>query len=282
MPNLNEEEQAEALEMAFFVCSDPKLLRRFGQHADLSDDHLNQLSVRIRELCNPVVPTVTVNQAHKIYVIPCGRGFTCFGFQNLFNEANTMARLLNVDPIPDAHFGTMAAYHRHTEIVALFIASPHAYKTWFTPGTPEAVIQTLELARANGKLVRIFLGDSDTGCSWLEEQDVVGVIARSRGPIPLPLLVSAKGSGGPAILTKNVIKIMDAVSGKVLYEHLKFHLPELQLRDTETPELIAEGLLFTVTANGGIHARFYTKRQAQDYIEFLQGKRMRLPVAKKK
>ena len=40
---------------------------------------------------------VTINNDQELYVIPCGRGFTCFGFKNLEVKATRMQDWLNAN-----------------------------------------------------------------------------------------------------------------------------------------------------------------------------------------
>lgn len=98
--------------------------------------------------------------------------------------------------------------------------------------------QAVQAATAASKetffqILRLFYGDPETGRDWMEEADVIGEVGRSTGAHKIPLLIEPGEDGGPGILTKNVVRLMGAESGKELYRHPKYHLPEMEIRSTE-------------------------------------------------
>ena len=65
---------------------------------------------------------VTINREQELYVIPCGDGFTCLGFDVLIRKANAVAAWLEnfgfrFMYVPDAWRGTMPAYKLYTDIM---------------------------------------------------------------------------------------------------------------------------------------------------------------------
>jgi len=141
--------------------------------------------------------------------------------------------------------------------------------TCYHADTPETVIAILEKHRQNRRKIRLFYGDTQTGQSWLDEHDMVGCIGRSTGPIKVPLLVPPGDSGGPALLDHCIIRIDSP--RQVLYQHAQFHVGELSLVQGKLKRLPWEVLI-----DRTVQARFPEKRQAQRYIDFLQGKRFTL------
>jgi len=173
---------------------------------------------------------VTINHESRLFTIKCGEGFSCLGFDVVYKRLKQLVDYLGLSlPVKDDEKGTMAQYAHYQQAVQA--ASQAKIKaTWFDPDTPVAVKRVLERARNDETKVRIFLGDPDTGRSWLEENDTIGRIGRSTGIFKVPLLIEEGECGGDAILTANVIRIMDVDTGKDLYRHKKWHTPEMQIR----------------------------------------------------
>jgi hypothetical protein len=138
--------------------------------------------------------------------------------------------------------------------------------TCLNADTPDAVADILESYRMNQRRIRLFYGNLETGQSWHEENDVVGRIGRSTGPIKVPLLLEPGECGGPALLDQCIIRI--DTPKKVLYQHDNFQTGEFSLIGSNSKRLPWE-----VWINQSCHARFKDKTQARQYMEFLQGKR---------
>ena len=136
--------------------------------------------------------------------------------------------------------------------------------------TPMQVINILDWANHNrfDIRLRIFCGDANTGKDWLKEYDTQGYICRSTGRIKIPLLVNnSRSYGGPALLDHCIVKITH--DKKVLYQHPNYHHAELTIKpDTSYPDLN-----FAVYADDKLYARFETQEKAQNYIDYLEGKR---------
>lgn len=145
-------------------------------------------------------------------------------------------------------------------------------QTHYDERTPLIVQQILEAARLSKDRLRLFFGDTETGRDWMEEHDIIGTIGRSTGTQPCALLIhNARSIGGGAILTHCIVKIM-TIKGRTLYQHDKYHLPTFHI--STKPEHITEDLGWAVLANMEVHARFKQQRQAERWIEFIQGARM--------
>lgn len=147
--------------------------------------------------------------------------------------------------------------------------------TEFHQDTPEKVKRVLSEYCHNDRRLRIFYGDKLTGRDWLEECMVMGYVGNSTGSSKIPILVhNSRSYGGGAILDQCIVKIIDIQNREVLYQHLEYNQPTLTLK-SETLEGHPQ-YKFSVYADNELHARFETQAQAEHYILFLQGKRMRL------
>ena len=282
MKELTESEQVEVMQIALTLLQKTNIAPDVLGELDMSDEYGEKLRAKLNKLLNPKPRAVTCNDDQQLYVIPCGDGFTCHGYDVVMSEANAIGAMLGLEPLPAHLRGTVAAYTLHADRVAAYGASPQSKNTWYAPNTCQPVRDILEQYRKNRKHIRIFLGDQKTGTSWLDEHEVIGQVGRSMGPMRVPLLiVKTSDTGGGAILTDCIIRLMDVASGQVLWQHEKFNVPALTIKPVTEPEVLKEGLRFEVVTVNERYARFYTERQADDFIKFLKGDRMRLPIAKK-
>ncbi len=138
--------------------------------------------------------------------------------------------------------------------------------TYYRDTTPRAVVDGLERARESGARVRFWLGDNVTGRDWLEENDVCGRVGRSMGPIKIPLLISGRDIGGPAILTDCIVCLH--VGGCEVYRHPAFAFPVCDIRNEPTA-----ARPFMVYAQGVAHAGFVTRAKAERWVAFMRGER---------
>lgn len=218
--------------------------------------------------------TVKVNADQRVFVIDVGGGFSCFGFDNAQRDAAAIADRLNRPELaPTAsELGTISGYEKYKAAVAAWCQSPLTSQTWFTPGTSPAVQKILESARDSHRALRLFYGDPTTGRDWMEENDLVGTIGRSTGGQKIPLLIEPGEGGGPAILTDRIVRILDALTAKQLYQCESYQVPQLRVAQVKDAKMRAKGLQFEVLDAGEIcHARFRTEFEAHDYVAFLTG-----------
>lgn len=215
--------------------------------------------------------TPHINRDQKVYILPAGDGYSCWGFDNAYAETAALAERLSTPdlaPTPE-DYGALTLLDKHR---ALIQAIPETgIGTWFSPKTPEKVRKVLEQARRSGRTLRLFFGDAITGLDWLEENDTVGRIGRSTGKLKIPLLIADGEPGGPGILDANIVRILDAESGKELYRHRSYHQPWLRL--AEDPD---DALPFVVYsqkpgAAAAEHARFETLGKAAKWLAFITG-----------
>lgn len=217
---------------------------------------------------------VSLNPDQKLYVIPCGDGYSCFGYDNAWRDTSHIATVLKRDdlmPAPE-HYGTLAGYDLYLKACDAWASSVNSKRTWFTPGTDPKVMKLLEQFRGDGQLIRIFLGDPKTGRDWCEENDVVGRVGRSTGSQKVPLLLCDGESWGGAILTECVLRIMDA-QDRELYRHPLYQEPKLGMELETDPTMMAKGYTWSVNRDGQIQARFKSSHDAAEYVCFMTGKR---------
>ena len=139
--------------------------------------------------------------------------------------------------------------------------------TTFNDGTPAAVAEALERARATGERVRFWLGDPETGEDWGDENDVTGKVGRSTGPVKVPLLLAnSRSRGGSAILAQHIIRLQ--VAGREVYRAANYREAVYVLRH-EGPGDLRE----RVYRDGVNVANFRTERAALRWIDFMAGKR---------
>jgi hypothetical protein len=220
----------------------------------------------------PVMKQITLNTDQRIYVIPSGNGYSCFGFDNCLAHAQQLATLLG-DEQPDPNsIGTLKLYEDYRRLCSRYAAANDINRhTYFDPGTPDPVKAVLEKARLTQKRIRIFLGDAMTGRSWLEEHDTIGRVGRSTGPQRVPLLiVKDSNMGGGAILTACIIAIRDKKHW--LWKHDKFYVPQLEIRECPA-DLRVKGYTCGVWVDNINHANFKTENAANRWAAFIRGER---------
>ena len=140
----------------------------------------------------------------------------------------------------------------------------------FSDNTNEKVKQVLTSCYNRKNRVHIVYGDVTTGKSYLEEYEILGYIGKSTGIKPMPLLINnSRSSGGCRILTGSILKIVDTQTKQVLFQHENYIMPVL------TKEISSHSdYLYDVIYDGVLVARFKTEKQANNYIDFMQCKRM--------
>ena len=154
---------------------------------------------------------ITLNPEQRLYVIATEGGLTCFGFDNARDHARQIAqRLDRPDLMPTAgDAASLTGYEKYLAAVRAWGESARGHGTYFDPGTDPRLARVLETCRRDGRKVRLVLGDTGTGASWLDEFDVVGTVGRSTGLLKVPLLVEPGEAAGTAILCAHVLAMMD-------------------------------------------------------------------------
>lgn len=219
---------------------------------------------------------VKVNKGTQRFELHSEIGVSFYGFQNCLDAITELANRMGLEYMDPAQFGTMEQYLMYRKYIGLFSNHPSNRLTWFDAGTATEVKRILELAIESGKKLRLFFGDAETGRDWMEEYDTVGKIGRSTGPMRVPLLLDSKGEGGPAILTRNVIRIQNATNGQDLYVHPEYQEPVL--RNTPIADGSSPGLTWKTEVKIGTEweeqARHKSEAHATRYLEFICGQRV--------
>lgn len=217
---------------------------------------------------------VTINQEQRLFVIPSGEGYSCLGFDVVFRKLKQIVSTLDLSlPVNEEEVGTMAQYALYQKAVSV-AAGANLKETWFDPDTPFEVRRILERYRNSGKTLRIFYGDTKTGRDWLEENDVLGEIHRSSGIFKVPLMVEPGGSGGPAMLDGCIVRMIDGKTGRELYRHPLYRLPEMEIRSTDgITEMGYTHGVWVKNEKGEFenHANFSSYGKACRYVAFITG-----------
>lgn len=211
---------------------------------------------------------VSINEEQRLFVLKNSSGFTCLGFDVVFRRLAQYAKSLGRTLPSSAGIGKKEQYQEYLAAESAFIAT-NPQNTQFDPDTPVAVQAYLEAYRKSGSKVRLFFGNPETGKDWLSEWDVVGRIGRSMGPLKVALLVPAGEDGGGAILTSNVLRIVDFSTKREVYRHANYKAPTFEVKAGAEP-----GYPHEVWVDGKPHARLKTRAKADSWIAFMQGLRM--------
>ncbi|WP_428422801.1 hypothetical protein [Methylibium sp.] len=214
---------------------------------------------------------VIVNGAQRLYVIAFDGGVSCLGFDNARDHANQIAERLRRPELAFAasDHAEPAGYTKYMRAVQAWSSSSASRHTYFDPGTAPEAARVLERGRNEGNKVRLVLGDTAAGESWLDEYDVVGTIGRSSGPLRVPLLIEEGEDGGGAILTACLLCVIDWRSSRVLYRHPAYRVVDLAIApsgDDQRP--------WVVRRREETVARFEDVGKAAAYLAFMRG----LPV----
>jgi len=125
--------------------------------------------------------------------------------------------------------------------------------------TSDNLISILESARLTGKRLKVYLGDNKTGKDWKEETDRYIKIGRSAGSIKIPLAISSERStGGGALLSHCIVKLVDTATNVVLYQHPKYKPLKFDIVKSDLPEY-SHNLII----NGELYSRHKTESGAK-------------------
>lgn len=227
---------------------------------------------------------ITLNPEQRLFVIPCGDGYSCAGFDYVFKNLKTLAQKLlkfgiEIAPAREDEIGTPTQYEQYC--AALQLVGNRDLGTWFDPDTPKKARTLLEQYRKSRAKVRVFYGDTKTGRDWMEEYDMVGHIGRSGGSMKIPLLISEGEHGGLGLLDSCIVRMIDVETRKEVYCHPRYHLPEMEIRPLDG-DLAAKGYTYGVWAtnkDGAMenHANFRSYGLAAQWVAFMSGFCMEQP-----
>lgn len=225
-------------------------------------------------------PVVTLNNDQRLYVLKYAGGVSCMGFDVVENYVSELlARLGDTSMATTPASGAVGSLERYEYYQALLkvYARIGDTKTWFSPNTPDKLKNLLERLRADRTPVRLFYGNPETGLDSLDCWDTTGTIGRTGGTIRSLILVPKGDIGGGIISTDRILKVVSLMTGRVLYEHEKYHLPELTIAESEAPEKADKAYRFAVSADGQTTARFKTYAKACNWLAFVSGEHNKTP-----
>lgn len=218
---------------------------------------------------------VEINHDQKLFVLNHGEWISTLGFDNVFKTLKALVGALKLNISVDVQErGTVTQYQKYIQAMDALRAKGGIKETWFDQETPVAVRRVIERYRKSGDKLRIYYGETSTGRDWMDENDVIGFVGRSTGMMKIPLLIEDGENGGSGMLDHCIVKMQDGNTGKVLYQHAKFHQPDLEIRKCDS---VIHGLTHEATANGEVHARFESFGQAAAWVAFMTGASMCKP-----
>lgn len=219
---------------------------------------------------------ISIDKERRLFVIPCGSGYSCMGFEYVAKQLQTLSQALlkfgiNIGEIIQEQIGTLNQYEQYRRAIGLI--GNHNLGTWFDPDTPKKVRAILERYRKSDEKIRIFYGNGETGLDWMEEFDVVGRVGRSGGVTKVPLLIEDGECGGPAMLDQCIVRLIDAASRKELYRHPSYHQGLMEIRPAECGAPYSHG----VWVSGENNANFRSYGEAAQWVAFMSGHCMEAP-----
>lgn len=141
--------------------------------------------------------------------------------------------------------------------------------TTLPAGTPDDLAATLDGLIQSRQRVRLFYGDPTTGDMWLEDCNVTGWLARSRGPQHVPLLLhNCRSRAGVPVPVEHILRIQ--VGFRMVWQHPAFRFPILRLAVTTD----AERPLHVYRQDVEV-AAFRTLQKARLWVRFQQGTALR-------
>lgn len=145
-----------------------------------------------------MIKDVTVNKEQQLYVIRCGKGYTCLGFNVAFDKATAIAKELNAlesQPDPE-NIGTLDGYKDYNR--ALEAAFNHAERTKQRLEC-ELTPQLMGLERKRVEVI---------DCYGEKRRFIVG---KSTGFIPCHLEIKTKRSLGGGAVTGSPFKSVKVI-----------------------------------------------------------------------
>lgn len=211
-----------------------------------------------------------VDDEQKLYVLRASGGISCLGFDVVRDRTILYCKRMGLAPPDPVPYGNQEAYELYVSVERQYIAHPASKATTFEPHTPDPVIAILEDARNRQSRLRLYYGNRETGRDWNDENDVLGYIGRSMGPIRAPLLIKTRASrGGFAILTAHIVRIQSARDKRVLWEHATYHSLPFALGPS-----VHDGFVEAVYRDGQMHAQFNKPGDAAKFMDRILGRRM--------
>jgi hypothetical protein len=241
---------------------------------------------------------ITVDNEQQHFVVVSGNSVSCLEFQMVYEQACELARrikarsegtllakglayLRNLVAPNKGEIGTVEQYSMYQTMLAGY-SKLDDNATWFDARTPAEVQQILEDARNSGDIMRVFVGDVQTGRDWLDEYDTIGRIGRSSDWMKLPQVVPNGQSEGPALLSECIVRIFNVTKGTEVYRHPTYHTPKMELAEAASYDQ-ADGYTHCVKmqckdGNMESSCNFKSHAAASDWLAFMDGQTHDYPV----
>lgn len=129
---------------------------------------------------------VIINKEQRLYVIPCGNGYSCYGFDILKNKLNLLATEYNKENLIVKRAGTKKAYKNYLNILKI------AEKRF-----------EVENYRSKSQLIKEFIGKEGKRVEVITDYGETKrfIIGKSTGFIPCHLeLKQRNSSGGSSVM----------------------------------------------------------------------------------
>ena len=92
--------------------------------------------------------------------------------------------------------------------------------TFYPANIPSKLVEVLENCRINKTRIVIDYGDTVSGISWNEVNDITGYIGRTTGENKAPILVyNSRSLGGITIMCGNILTIRESKGKKLIYSY---------------------------------------------------------------
>lgn len=217
---------------------------------------------------------ITLDQPRQQFIVRTHNSVVCIGFDVVYEQGREFLRRLakkvsDLPPLLMAEIGTTKQFEQFNGLMAQYSLMGDK-ETWFDARTPVKVQRILETARRNGAILRIFRGDAVSGQDWLAEDDILGSIERSEGPMCFPLLLSKGGAGGGVLQSANIIRIIDVSDGREVYCHPTYHLPKMKITE-EALERFTHCVETTKDGEREVISRFASLAQAAHWVAYISG-----------
>jgi len=141
---------------------------------------------------------ITINKEQGLYVIPCGGGYSCLGFDNVLNKVKALSKELSL-PIKNFKRGSMSAYNNYLNLCE--IAREKNIKSGW---------------RSTSELYAPFIGNEgrrvEVEYTWGEKERFY--IGKSTGFIPCHVMIKNLNSSGGGSVLNNSIKSFQFVGTK--------------------------------------------------------------------
>lgn len=232
---------------------------------------------------------VNIDTERRQYVISTESGTSACGFTYLYEQSLELARRLGLPASSVLPAGSKEAYDQAQKLIKEYASSGLSRSTFYSYRTPDAVRAVFEAIYKSGahQKIRVWCGNIGDGTPWLGEQDVLGYLGRSYGPLRVPLLLpitSANTGYGHAILTDCVLRVVRASrSPELLYQAHNWKCPRLEIKprakeeDSAVEHKLRDFSHCVHDEKGELVARFKSLRLAREYVDFQTGVSLRQP-----